>query len=376
MSASAALETREHRLLAALAARRLHRAASPPAVTDGIDWQSFGDLTRQHRMVPVIWPILNEAEGLGAPDTLMRDLRDRYQENALYCMRAMAHLTKIAGALHEAAIQVLPLKGICVAALFYGDIASRHGGDIDLLVAPEHHAGASAVMRELGYFPVSNATRVVVGDELEENDTRFKLHSMFVAPDGVIVELHFQLHLNPAVLPLHVDGIIAAGETVQIGRNTLPAMPAALQFVFLATHGARHEWCRLQWVYDIAIMTDRATDDEVRAWQEEAHRHRLSNPAIQALVLAHRIFGAALPDEALAALRRSLRIRYMVRRAEIALAAWPEVREDEHDIKLGRRLYRACVTSRPSYLWHEARDGFRAAYSRLSQTTASGSTPS
>lgn len=360
----------ELRLLAWLCASGLSRASVPPVSIAGIDWARFLELARHHRIAPVVWRNLSERPDVAVPSYVRRDLAEQHRANALHCMRTAGHLMKIADALGGAGIPMLPLKGVCLAALYYHDIAARYAGDVDLLVAPTHLDRANKVMRELGYQRVSNDKRTVMQEPFEE-DTYFRLHSMYIANDGIVVEMHFQLHFNPAILPINVKDVVARGVTASLGRIALPVMPGPLQFVFLATHGARHEWIRLQWIYDIAVMVDQASDDEVRQWLKTAADHRLTNPVVQALVLAERQFGVPIPAEASRAYRRSLRIRYMVHRAEKAINGDPsDPPQPEPQFKLGRRLYRMCVTSRPAYLWHEFRNGFGALFTRLMKPSA------
>jgi hypothetical protein len=360
----------ELRLLAWLGASSLSRASLSPVSTAGIDWSRFSALARHHRIAPVISRNLSEQPDLEIPASVRRDLAEQHRANALHCMRAAGHLMKIADALTAAGISMLPLKGVCLAALYYRDIASRHAGDIDLLVAPAHLGRANKIMRELGYLRVSNDKRTVMQEPYEE-DTYFRLHSMYISSDGVVVEMHFQLHFNPAILPINVGDVVGRGVTASLGRTSLPVMPTPLQLVFLATHGARHEWIRLQWIYDIAVMVDRASDEEVREWLKTAADHGLINPVVQALVLAERHFGVPLPAEVMRTYRSSLRIRYMVGRAEKAINSDPGgPPQPEPQFKLGRRLYRMCVTSRPAYLWHEFRNGFSALFTRLMKPSA------
>lgn len=356
----------EVQLLATLCAASLkHRAALPLVITKGVDWHRFAALARHHRVASLVWRNLHGRSDVDMPAWVVQDLRDAYQENALHSLRLTSHLVRIAAELAANDIAVIPLKGICLAARYYPDVPSRHAGDIDLLVAPKHLERANEILLGLGYLRVSNKSHIVVAEPFTE-EMYFRFHCIFISPDGVLVELHFRLHNNPDILAVDVADIVSAGNSVQFGKVSLPTMPDALQFVFLATHGARHEWVRLQWVCDIAVMVDRATPDEMRAWLAEAERYGLANPAVQALVLAHRLLGIALPPEVAQNYRRSRRIRYMVRRAEGALAH-PEgkAEEPEATFKLGRRVYRMCMTSRPRYLWNELQNGFKALSARL-----------
>lgn len=359
----------EQTLIRSICAAGLVRAGKQSIETDGVDWTKFMLLARRHRIVPVIWRSIAAVRDRNLPPKVLRELKEADQQNALSALQSAAHLVKIVTALSAAGISSLPLKGVALAALQYGDIAGRFVGDIDLLVSPEHLARANAIMGELGYARISNDTRAIIRQPFQES-TDFRLHSMHLSVDGAIIELHFQLHFNPAILSVDVAEIVASGPRTTFGKASLPSMPADLQFVFLATHGARHEWERLQWIYDIALMVDRASDAEVRSWLATAERHRLTNPVIQGMVLAQRMFGIALPEEVELAYRRSLRIRYMVQRASRSVSRGPATPSDvAHDRpKLGRRLYRMCVTGRPDYLWHELRNGMGALAGRMTKS--------
>lgn len=349
----------------------LARARKPSIRTEGIDWAKFMSLARRHRVVPVLWRNIAGLPDLNLPQNVMRELKEADQQNALAALQSAAHLVKIVTALESAGIAALPLKGISLAALHYGDMAGRFVGDIDLLVPPESLARANSIMAELGYVRVANDTRTVIKLPFDES-TDFRLHSMHVSVDGAIVELHYQLHFNPAILAVDVAGMVTSGPRTAFGRASLPAMPADLQFVFLATHGARHEWERLQWIYDIALMTDRASEADIRSWLATAAGHGLTNPVIQGMILAQRMFGVALPEEVERSYRRSWRIRYMVRRASRAVSRGPvkSLEEPHSGPKLGRRFYRMCVTGRPDYLWHELRNGVGALAGRMTRSAA------
>jgi hypothetical protein len=344
-------------------------AARPLDVPDDFDWQRFSRLARRHCVVPVVWNNLQARSQIKVPLAVLADLRDGYRKNALRALRLVTHVTQITAALNSAGIRSVPLKGVCLAARHYGDVGGRHAGDVDLLIAHEHVTKADTILRERGYLRISNTTHVAMDEPFSE-DMIYRLHFMYISPGGVVVELHFRLHKNPDVLPLNISEILAESIPTRLGNVTLPTMPDALQFVFLATHGARHEWVRMQWVCDIATMVDRAATDEIRRWLAMAKHFGLTNPVAQALIIANRFLGINVPSEISAAYQRSWRVRYMVRRAEQSLLTdlyEPSAEDPSPSFKPGRRLYRMCVTSRPGYLLAELKDGLKALSARLAK---------
>ena len=359
----------EERRLAWLCSIGLGQSAvAPPAGSDRVDWPRLATIARRHRVVSLVWRNLRARPDIGMPTEIVEQFRGAANENAVNALRLTSHLVRVVSTLTSAGLAVLPLKGICLAARYYPDVAARHAGDIDLLVAPEHMTRVDAILREMGYHRVTNTTHVWMPAPFTE-DTDYRLHFIYMSADGVLIELHFRLHNNPDVLAVGIEDILAESVSVRLGSVTVPAMPDALQFVFLATHGARHEWVRLQWVCDIAVMVDRATTEEVREWLATAARFGLVNPVVQALVIARHLLGIELPPEVSRAYARSWRIRYMVRRAENLLLRSSDDKTDGPSASFnpGRRLYRMCVTSRPSYLLAELKDGLKALSARLAK---------
>jgi Uncharacterised nucleotidyltransferase len=351
---------REERALAWICAKGLNYSSAERVSCEGLDWDRLVDVAARHRLTPVLWRCLRDLPELHPPGAALRKLREGYEANALYALKLTSHLLKISEALSEAGVRWLPLKGVCLAALYYGDVASRHAGDLDLLVPPEELDRADQAIRSLGYCRVANDTRALMRTASDE-ELSFRLHYIYVSRDGVQVELHFQLHFNAAVLPLDVRDVIGFGARAAVGKHTLPVMPSALQFVFLSTHGSRHEWERLQWVYDIAVMADTATEGEMREWIDVAKRYRLVNPTVQGMILAQRLFGAQVPEEAYRVYRRSVSVRYMVRRAERAIFGRdrPTPR-----FQIGRRIYQISTSHDWRFLRNEIVSLFHAASAR------------
>jgi hypothetical protein len=358
----------EERLLLWLSASDLkHRAGEPPPhLAADVDWRRVAFLAHHHRVVPLIWHNLFKRSDVDLPEWLVEDFRSTYQRNALHGLRVTSYIIQIVSALAAESIPALPLKGVCLATRYYENVAARYAGDIDLLVPVEHLGRADGILRGLGYLRVSGKTRKIVAQPYTE-DADYRLHSIYISRDGTPLELHFRLHNNPTILPFDVANTIASGGFVTFGGAVLPVMPDDLQFVFLATHGARHEWVRLQWVCDIAVMLDRASPAEVQTWLATATRYSLINPVVQAMMLARRLLGSELPPEVVRAHAQSRRIRYIVRRAERTMFHGEGGDSDRRmaSVDLSRRLYRMCITGRPGYLWHELRNGMKAVSARF-----------
>jgi hypothetical protein len=357
----------EERLLISLCSRELlNRDAECEPLTTAIDWLRLVQIARDNRVVPLLWRALQQQSAPEVPPHILGDLRDGYRENAISSLRLLDHLFQVTQALAAEGIPAVPLKGVCFAAAWYNGLASRHAGDIDLLIRPSQMDRAHDVLRALGYLRVSDKSHVIVEGHVEES-LHYRHHSLFLSRDGVLIELHFTLHNNPYMLPVDVEDIVAQGLRVEVGKLRLPTMPNALQFAYLATHGARHSWSRLQWLCDIALMVDRTSTDEIDEWLAFAARLRVSNPVAQALIMAQRFLHTTVPDAVMRRFARSWRVRYMVRRAEQTLlqASGDKSDAQEKGLHPRRWLYRMCMTGRPRYFWAEFRHSIQALSRRV-----------
>lgn len=334
------------------------------APTGDLDWLRFARLARSHCIESLIWVGLRRRPLPGLPPEIARRLQGAHQRNSLRGLEATSSLLKVIAALSSEGIPAIPLKGICVAARYYDDPSAREVGDIDLLVAPRDLARGDQVIKQLGYVQVSSKTHEPVREAFTEN-LNFVHHLSYIGAERVSLELHSRLHQNPALLPLQVAEIVRNGTSIKLGNFNLFILPDDLQFLFLATHGARHEWERLQWLYDIAVMVQRAPPAEVTRWLALAKKHGVANPAAQALVITHRVLGIPVPEEVVVAYKNSKPLRFMVHFAERTLLGKSHrTVNTENGLHLELRLYRLCMSSHPAYLWHEVRRGFRAFLAR------------
>jgi hypothetical protein len=335
---------------------RLSRKAviHPPNVQH-VDWNRLVAVARHHRVVPLVWSNLQRYQAdLKPPSLVLQTLRNEYQTNALRVLRQVSHLVKIGDALAMEGVPVLPLKGVALAGLYYGDLTLRHAGDLDLLIAPEHLSTAKLVLGRLGFTRVADITHHAMADP-EVEDLRFKYHLIYVSSDGAPVEVHFSLHPNPHLMPVDVTEVLYAGRVVQCGKVAFKAMSDDLQFFFLATHGARHEWRRLQWLYDLGAIINHCGPESLLEWLSTGRELGLINPIAQGLILVGRLFGIPVDDSVARAFKGSARIRYMVKRAEKAMFAPFDGAgaEGAPPVTFGLRLYRMCISSRPNYHLYE-----------------------
>jgi len=92
--------------------------------------------------------------------------------------------------------------------------------------------------------------------------------------------------------------------------------------VFLCIHGAKHFWCSLHWLCDLARLIDRSALDW-DAVMEYSRARRVSRTVSAGLLLAADVLGAGVPPSILAGARACPRTSRIARRAELWLRGRP-----------------------------------------------------
>ncbi len=165
--------------------------------------------------------------------------------------------------LSEAAgIPTMVLKGAALEMLAYGRLGLKSAWDIDLLVSPGTAARANACLTEAGYDLVEREglTCARFGTWVElAKDCQFKQ-----SQSGLIVELHWRLVDNPALLSeLSVD---SESNNVAVSENLLlRTLGEEAMFSYLCVHGALHGWFRLKWLADLSALLATYDEGKVRS---------------------------------------------------------------------------------------------------------------
>ena len=116
-----------------------------------IDWDVFIGLVDRHRTPSQAYRSLNRFAANNIPEPVLNRLRERFQRNAQQVLAKTAELVRIVKLFEQNHIRILPIKGPVVALQAYGDLGSRHVGDLDIMVSPESVKMAEDVLVQQGY---------------------------------------------------------------------------------------------------------------------------------------------------------------------------------------------------------------------------------
>ncbi|MDD9266534.1 nucleotidyltransferase family protein [Paenibacillus sp. GCM10023248] len=269
-----------------------------------VEWDTFLQLARHHRVYPILYTRLRNFEHGQIPLEVMNELKKEYKRNTLDMLRLSAIMEGLFKMLSSSSIRAIVLKGPVLAADLYGDISLRTSRDLDVLIPIQDVEQVEELLEAHGYVKKEEYKTIL-------NDWKWRHHHATFTHNelGVTLEIHWRLGPGPGKEPNFDDlwerkriSTITSNPVYYLGREDL--------FLFLAAHGARHGWSRLRWLADM----DRIILQEL----DFALLYRLLKKydklhiGAQALILAKGIFHTPLTTElrSLTAAKRANRLAY------------------------------------------------------------------
>ena len=214
------------------------------------EWHTVAALARRHHVAGLLLRGLRATPDLLADtgiEPALRAQRDRAVRRGWRQLGALKHATD---RLAASGIPCLVLKGIPLSQRIYGHPLLRDALDIDLLVAPETQRAAEKVLVDHGWRPAL---------EFPETPARNRWHGRVAADrafvrGGAKVELHPRLCHNPHYFAAAFDDLWARSASVHVGTGAFRTLGEDDEFLYLACHGTRHGWSRLDWLCDVAAI--------------------------------------------------------------------------------------------------------------------------
>jgi hypothetical protein len=279
------------------------------------DWALVRTLIVRHRVAGLASHAILAA-GVNVPDEMRAWCVEQKDVAGLKELGAAAELRRLTLILTEQGIASRVLKGPAVSIAAFGRLGLRTNRDIDILVDAGDRAAASRVMGDQGYAriePELTVSAAAFKDWLQHHKD-----FVFVRSDGMLVELHWRLFNNRALLPtIHR----CAGYRVASGPFSFNTLPPTENILYLCVHGAEHAWSRLKWLADVAALLRQMKGEAITELLARAQRESVYPATAQAVLLCARHLGLVLPSGMRGRLENNLRVRILVAIAERSLFA-------------------------------------------------------
>ena len=288
----------EHDLLLRVARRQLQlrdMAKIHALLKAQIDWDYLVNLARVHGVLPLLNQHLNETAKEFIPPKVKSTLKRESVTNTQSVLHLVAKTLKASRALKEAGIEFAVFKGGVLAEMAYGDVGLRQAGDIDILISRSHFTRTRQLLESLGYemYPQLD------GPQLSSH-LSFHCELQFLRDDWfTVIDLHWALTPQSFAFGMQGDEVMSRLQTISFASDEIKTFATEDLVLYLAMHGAKHLWRRLEWISSLAEVVKKV---EHRAWNvilERALNARAAKILALGLQLVEKQCEVPLPPEVL-----------------------------------------------------------------------------
>lgn len=256
-------------------------------------WPVIMERARSHQVYPLVYRSLSDLGFSGVPEAVQSGLRNLYLANALRNQLLAEELARVLSLLGDAAIPVIPLKGVPLALALFADPAARVCGDIDILVPP------ADILRAIDLILASGYRAEINHPYFSKLALRHGRH-FSVSREGrgisFVLEVHWILVQHSSKNSEAVRDLWAETRSQTCFEVPARSLSPEWEFLYLCMHAADHDWQVLKWLVDIHQIVLSGTVNWRKA-MEEAERLELGPVIRQTLAVSSLLLGTPLPAE-------------------------------------------------------------------------------
>ena len=254
-----------------------------------VEWDSLLHLADRHGTSSLLYQNPVPLADL-VPSAVLASLRQGYETNIHKSLFLARELIRILDCLDGLGIEVIPYKGVVLSEVYYGDMALRRSGDMDLFVRKQDLGRIQNAVRDLGYV-----ARVHIPEDAERDYIDAGYECTFDSPAGKnLLELQWALQPRFYAVDFDMDGVFDRAVSVTVAGRPVKTPSAEDLLLILSLHAAKHVWGRLIWLCDIA----RIVKLENLNWewiQSQARQHGIECILHTTLLLTKSLLGAPIP---------------------------------------------------------------------------------
>ncbi len=260
-----------------------------PLLEQTTNWDAVLRLADQHGTSSLLLQKLSTLPNL-VPPAVLASLREQYQRNIHKSLFLTRELIRILDHLNHLGIDAIPYKGVVLSEVYYGDMAMRQSGDVDIFIQEHHAARAMLGVEDLGF-----TARAPIPKYAEANYIASGYEFTFDSPAGKnLLELQWSLQPRFYAVDFDMDGLFQRAVTVELAGVRLRTPSPEDLLIVLSVHAAKHVWGRLIWLCDIVqiLKRDNLNWDWVQRQAQELGIERILHIT---LVLGNRLLSAPIP---------------------------------------------------------------------------------
>lgn len=263
-----------------------------------IDWNRFLAWVRRNHIAPLVYHNFRQTRCSLAPEAVVAQLQAEAAHNTRRVLIQINEAARLTRLLADAGIESLIVKGPVLSLLAFGDLSLRQSHDIDLMLDPARVVEADRLIIQAGYRRVM--PKVELSQPLFDMYRRWRGQlAYYLDSFDVILEIHWRLTSNSLLFPLDAAALRSDAQQVRIASTTFTTFSYEALFLYLCVHGSVHSWFRLKWVADIAALLCRLRPELIGRIASNAQTLGLHRPFHTALIVAHKLMVAPVPNDIL-----------------------------------------------------------------------------
>ena len=239
------------------------------------DWDLMFQRAHSLEILPVVYANLAEPGLLDIPVGIRNRAARQLQTARARIMARVLTANHVLERFASEGISTLVLKGPATGVSAYGDPSLRNFADLDVLVRREAVGASRDLLLSLGfkphYEPEAEDRLLLAGHALE-----------FMRPT-LKVELHTELMSRYLRVPFVNEEVWGTSRFVRCADASIRVLSPDIEFIFLAAHGAKHEWLGFRWICDVGHLARRLSREERLA--VAARSRRLNSLKLVALAV-------------------------------------------------------------------------------------------
>lgn len=289
----------------------LGRSASSNTDRDAIDellqrdlrWDRLVRLAVEHKLSPLVYHSLSEADGGQVPERVLEQLRHFFRAHFRRSFYLRSELPGLLNLLASHGIDALTFKGPVLATTGYPNEKVRPYLDLDILVRPEDVDETVSILESAGF---EECNSLPASYESSEGVFLPLLHHVhgnaegYVRDVGTPKELHVDVHWGLVShyysFPLDPEELWERRQSVTLENGaTVSTFSPEDTLLVLCMHGSKHNLDRLSYVFDVAAFAGANPDLNWDWFLQKAKSLGSERSALLNLYLARELFHAPLP---------------------------------------------------------------------------------
>ena len=241
----------ENKLILLVARREVDAVELRRLLQEEINWEYLFATAQAHGVLPLLHKHLS---GERVPPHFLSRLKRESVANSQNVLHLIAKQLRVVKIFKQNGVRVALFKGPLLAQMAYGEMSLRQAGDIDVLISRRDFEKAKALLESLGYEMSPRLTPTQLASHLSHHcELQFMRDEWFT-----VVALHWDLAPRSFVFNLHADEVMSRLQPASLAGTTVETFGGEDLVLYLAMHGAKHLWRRLEWIASLA-ETIRAT---------------------------------------------------------------------------------------------------------------------